>query len=460
MVKKKIPQSLLISQVVRILPFISKKNIIRILSIYEKFATGQAKDVISVIKKTFSESKAGDLIVRSAKLINAKARKSIALTLIADGFIQREKKRNEIAKQCGLTPFTVLISPTMRCNLRCIGCYAGNYSQDDGLPFETVDRVVTEAKEMGSAFITVLGGEPFMWPGIFDLLEKHQDMYFQIYTNSTLANKENIKKIKKLGNAALIFSVEGLKEETDKRRGQGVFDKVMKAMDLAREAGIPFGYSVAVTKENEPVITSDEFVDLMISKGALIGWMFLYMPVGKGPDLDLMPTPEQRLHLLNFDRRVRQEKPLFVVDFWNDAPFVGGCIAGKHYIHITSEGWVEPCIFSHIAVDNIKEKSLKEVMMSDFFQEIRRRQPYNENLYLPCMWIDNPELSRDFHKKFNLHLTHAGADDILVKEDLKVGLDKYSQEVKKLYQAEWDKDQAMKSAGKGEKFSTKFGGKC
>ncbi len=32
--------------------------------------------------------------------------------------------------------------------------------------------------------------------------------------------------------------------------------------------------------------------------------------------------------------RIRAEKPLFIADFWNDAPWVGGCIAGgSKYVH-------------------------------------------------------------------------------------------------------------------------------
>lgn len=437
---KEASKKLVLEQVVAILPSISKNNFIRILSLYEKISSGESKKVIASLKSTFKDSIAGDLIVRGIRNINARGRKKIAIDLIADGMIMRDKKRREEEAKGGFVPFTVLFSPTMRCNLRCKGCYAGNYSQTDDLPYEVVDRMVTEAEDMGVAFMTVLGGEPFMWEPIFKLLEEHPHMYFQIYTNSTMLNKERVKRLKKLGNAALMLSIEGFEKETDERRHPGIYQKVIAAMDLLHKEKIPFGYSVAVTRENEPVVTSDEFIDLMIEKGAIIGWMFLYMPVGMDPDLSLMPTPEQRLHMLEFNKRIRQNKPILVIDFWNDAPFVGGCIAGKYYVHITSQGWAEPCIFSHVAQDNIKEKSLREIMRSELFSELRKRQPYHENLYLPCMWIDSPEVSRDIHAKLKLHLTHPGADDVLKKPHLVEGMDKYSKRVKELYEKEWRKE--------------------
>lgn len=169
-----------------------------------------------------------------------------------------------------------------------------------------------------------------------------------------------------------------------------------------------------------------------------MGWFFLYMPVGKNPDLSLMPTPEQRRAMLERDEFIRSNKPLFIIDFWNDAPYVGGCIAANKYIHINHNGDVEPCVFTHFAMDNIKDKSLNDVMNSEYFKEIRKRQPYNKNLYLPCMWIDNPEISREFKERLKIYPTHTGADDVLVKKSLKAGINEYSKKVKSIYKPIWE----------------------
>lgn len=436
---KKISQAFAMRQLVQILPFVSKKNLVKVIGLYEKIAKGENKNTVKALKGML-DGNAGDTILRGVKILNPKARAGMATKLLADGLIMRGEKRKAIMDQGGCVPSTVLISPTMRCNLRCTGCYAYNYDKNDDLPYEVVDRVVTEAEEMGVAFITILGGEPLMWEHLFELFEKHPNMYFQFYSNSTLITKEVVDRIAKLGNVAVMLSIEGFEKETDDRRGEGTYKKISAAMDLLREAGVVFGFSAAITSINEPVIASDEFIDLMVEKGAIIGWFFLYMPVGKDPDLSLMPSPEQRAHLLEFDKRVRKEKPIFIVDFWNDAPFVGGCIAGKQYIHITSTGDVEPCIFTHLAQDNIKDKSLREVMESEFFKKLRAKQPYNDNHYMPCMWIDNPEISREFHRDMDLKLTHPGADDILKRPDLVEGMNKYSARVKEIYDKKWQED--------------------
>ncbi len=133
--------------------------------------------------------------------------------------------------------------------------------------------------------------------------------------------------------------------------------------------------------------------------------------------------------------RLRNSKALFPVDFWGDAPYVGGCIAGKHYMHINSEGWVEPCIFTHFATDNIHDTSLADAFNSPYFREIRSRQPFSHNLLMPCMLIDNPTQSREIMAATGAQPTHPGADVMIT--DLQDELDQYARTVDRLYSPIW-----------------------
>ena len=127
-----------------------------------------------------------------------------------------------------------------------------------------------------------------------------------------------------------------------------------------------------------------------------------------------------------------KEKPLFVIDFWNDAPYVGGCIAGRSYIHVNHKGDVEPCIFTQFAVDNVKEKSLYDIMKSEFFQKLRAEQPYSNNTFLPCMWLDNPEYARDICSNY-AKPTYEGADEMARDPEVQKALDEYAQKVNEIY---------------------------
>ena len=158
-------------------------------------------------------------------------------------------------------------------------------------------------------------------------------------------------------------------------------------------------------------------IDMIIEKGARLIWYFMFMPVGDEPvkDMDLMLTPEQRLKLGKRTREIRMTKEIFPIDFFNDAPYVGGCIAGKYYCHINSKEDVEPCIFSHFSTDNVKGRPLIEVFQSPYFKELRKRQPYNKNLLMPCPMIDNPNQIREIVKVTGAKPTHPSAE-LMVKD--------------------------------------------
>jgi MoaA/NifB/PqqE/SkfB family radical SAM enzyme len=166
-------------------------------------------------------------------------------------------------------------------------------------------------------------------------------------------------------------------------------------MDIMREHGNFFGYSATYTRKNSDVIASDEFINLMIEKGCRFGWYFTYMPVGSDARTELIVTPEQRAYMLHRIREVRNSRPLFLLDFWNDGEFVNGCIAGgRMYMHINARGDVEPCAFIHYSNANIKEVSLLEALRQPLFQQYRANQPFNKNLLRPCPCLDNPEKLR------------------------------------------------------------------
>ena len=130
----------------------------------------------------------------------------------------------------------------------------------------------------------------------------------------------------------------------------------------------------------------------MIDQGVLFAWIFTYMPVGVDAPTDLMITPEQRVHLYNFVRQMRKEKPLFTLGFQNDGEYVGGCIAGgRRYLHINAAGDVDPCVFTHYSTANIREVSLLDALRSPLFMAYYQHQPFNANFLQPCPFLENPD---------------------------------------------------------------------
>ncbi|MFA7203961.1 MAG: radical SAM protein, partial [Candidatus Caldatribacteriota bacterium] len=298
----------------------------------------------------------------------------------------------------------------------CTGCWAGKYKKSDSLDIDTIDRIIKEAKELGIYFIVLSGGEPTVYPDLFEIFRRHPDVGFMMYTNGTLIDDEMADKMLEAGNISPAISLEGFRESTDARRGEGTYDKIMTAMDRLHNRGIIFGISVTVTRQNaDELFATDNFIDHMIDKGAIYGWSFHYIPIGKDTELEMMITPEQRAQLAYRVPEIRRKKPFFLADFWNDGTFTGGCIAGgRRYFHINAKGDVEPCAFVHFAVDNIKEKSLKEVLQNPLFRSYQKRQPFSKNMLAPCPIIDQPDALRSIVLESGARPTHPGAETVLM----------------------------------------------
>lgn len=289
-------------------------------------------------------------------------------------------------------PWAILMDPTSACNLACTGCWAAQYGGKNNLEYDLMDSIIRQGKELGVHFYIFSGGEPLVRKGdIIRLCEAHQDCYFLSFTNGTLVDDAFCEELKRVGNFTLAFSIEGDEAATDMRRGEGTYQKVIKAMERMRAHRLIFGYSTCYHRYNTKSVGSDAFVDHMIELGCRFSWNFTYIPVGKDAQIDLLATPEQREYMYYRVREIRNTKPIFAMDFWNDGEFVKGCIAGgRRYLHINAAGDVEPCAFIHYSNVNIHDTTLLNALRSPLFMAYRAHQPFNQNHLRPCPLLDNP----------------------------------------------------------------------
>lgn len=305
-------------------------------------------------------------------------------------------------------PRVLLIDPTSACNLHCKGCWASDYSTQDHLSYEKLDDVITQGEKLGIHTVFMTGGEPLMRKAdIIKLCEKHNKTSFAAFTNAILIDETFVEEIARLGNMNVFLSIEGTQEETDFRRGSGVYDKVIAAMDILKSRDIGFAFSACYHSKNYKTIASDEFLDYMREKGCWFGWLFNYVPVGSDADLDLTCSAEQRAYVQQkiADYCIRNEYT--IVDFWNNGHLAFGCLAaGNGFVHINSKGDVEPCAFCHYSDSNIHEVTLLEALQSPFFTAFRKAQPFSNNPLRACPMVDVPEGIVDVVKKGNAHSTH------------------------------------------------------
>ena len=167
------------------------------------------------------------------------------------------------------------------------------------------------------------------------------------------------------------MSIEGTEASTDARRGNGVYQKVIDAMDLMYRYKLLYGVSICYTSANYKYVTADDFIQMLVDHGCKLAWYFHYMPVGNDADTSLLLNPEQRTYMYHRVRELRSSgyhKNIFTIDFQNDGEYIHGCIAGgRNYLHINSAGDYEPCVFIHYSDSNIREKTLLEALKSPLF---------------------------------------------------------------------------------------------
>lgn len=334
------------------------------------------------------------------------------------GWEKQQKVREEYG--CNV-PWTILMDPTSACNLHCTGCWAAEYGNRLNLSLEELDDIIRQGKDMGVYFYIYTGGEPMVRKNdLIELCRRHSDCVFMSFTNGTLIDQEFADKMKEVKNFFPVVSIEGDREATDSRRGEGTYDKVMHALDILHENKLPIGISCCYTSRNIPSIVSDEFIDSMIDKGVKYAWYFHYMPVGNDAALDLLPTPEQREYMYHRIREIRSTKELFPMDFQNDGEYLQGCIAGgRRYFHINANGDMDPCVFIHYSDSNIREKSILEGLCSPMFMEYRSHQPFNKNHLRPCPMLENPDFLEDM-----VHHTHAVSTDLESPESVEQASEK------------------------------------
>lgn len=378
-----------------------EKEIVKLVDLMQKYMSGEKLNVDYTKAKEMICDKEGALNQYIHKLLNEidpYVLKTTALNLGFEAFFHGTKTIRKMRKvhQCNV-PWLILMDPTSACNLHCTGCWAAEYGNRLNLTFEEMDSVITQGKELGIYFYMFTGGEPLVRKAdIIKICKKHKDCAFLAYTNGTLVDEAFCKEMLSVGNLYLAVSLEGFEAVNDLRRGEGVYGRVMKAMELLKAHGLIFGTSICYTSKNTEAVTSDEFIDLLVEKGNRYALYFHYMPVGNDAAVELLPTMEQRVYMHDRVRKIRdmkQGKGLFAIDFQNDGEYVGGCIAGgRNYFHINANGDAEPCVFIHYSGANIRTHTLLEVLKQPLFMAYRDNQPFHSNHLRPCPMLENPEI--------------------------------------------------------------------
>jgi MoaA/NifB/PqqE/SkfB family radical SAM enzyme len=275
-----------------------------------------------------------------------------------------------------IPPF-LIASITSACNLFCTGCYArvnnacGSDVNKDQLDTQRWKSLFTEAKDLGMSFILLAGGEPLMRKDLIEQAAAVKNIIFPVFTNGTMFDEEYISLFDKNRNLIPIVSLEGEEQETDKRRGNGVYSQIITLLIKLKKHNIFYGASITVTNDNINEVTDLDFVSRLKKKGCDLIIYVEYVPVDEKTK-QLAPNEESRKTFENRVEKLRKLDKIIIITFPGDEKALGGCLAaGRGFVHISVDGSVEPCPFSPFSDINIKNISLKEALNSQLLTKLR-----------------------------------------------------------------------------------------
>ncbi|MCR4669158.1 MAG: hypothetical protein K5774_07310 [Clostridia bacterium] len=221
----------------------------------------------------------------------------------------------------------------------------------EGLSYELMDRVISQAEDIGIHIIIFMGKEPLSKKEeLMRLARSHAETAFHAFTGGYMVDEPFCRELLSVRN--FLVSVE---------------PSAIKAMDLLHDAGIPFGAAVLYDGDNFQQMTSDGFFDYLISRGCFFAWFLRDLPWNT-PEQNGKPlTAEQRQYVAAKLRQIRgtySDKDIFAVDILDLGEiYTGKRSGGKGYCHIDGNGDVGLFGLSHRTGANVKQKSLWDCIL-------------------------------------------------------------------------------------------------
>lgn len=150
-------------------------------------------------------------------------------------------------------PLVLMLEPTHQCNLACQGCGRIQEYRDSLGQSLTLEECLTSVEECGAPVVTVTGGEPLLYPPVFELVQELVQRHKHIYlcTNAILLEKA-LPRLPHSPRLTLSVHLDGLAETHDRLLGRpGLFHVAIKAIKAAKARGFRVCTNTTIYKESD-----------------------------------------------------------------------------------------------------------------------------------------------------------------------------------------------------------------
>lgn len=297
-----------------------------------------------------------------AHVFERKARVYEKIVNVSRGFY------GDMGAQKKLQPSGFILNYSNKCNFTCEHCFTQSGSgdiSDTKLTLEDIRLLADQADELGVYEIDIQGGEPLMYPNLFEIIEALGPERFYIYitTNGWLLTQELAEKLALAGVDRISVSIDSPDPAVhDKiRNKKGAFERAFQALEHTKNAGMRPYVNIVAGSFNVRDENFVKFCEQLISEKYVVVTNCATPTGNWRGNYDVMLSPEDTKTVED----IRHKYKNVVRDIWNlfdsKAPLIRGC-PSVNLFYINPLGDVLPCPYIQTKLGNILEQPLKDIL--------------------------------------------------------------------------------------------------
>lgn len=306
-------------------------------------------------------------------------------------------------------PQVMQVVDDIQCKAGCTHCVFSSFRvRGPGLSHEELGLLFDQAADMGVSYVYLIGADPFYRPqasAFLKLLASRRRQIFYLFTEGLRFGDDHLAQIRAAGNIIPVLNIDGLRESTDRRKGEGSFTILEGLLKRLREARIPWFVSTMISTENQDEVTSASFVDWLGAHGAWLLAFVPYTPADPRAEAALVLSREERRAL--FARAMALNRGRWnpvVLDLIGIEERLTSCPSAHYAITVFHEGTVTPCVALPLGhkESNIRERPLREIYREDpLYRAIRarRKQIHDAGGEAHCMVFTDPSFIAEYLQK-------------------------------------------------------------
>ncbi|MEW6680924.1 MAG: radical SAM protein [bacterium] len=310
--------------------------------------------------------------------ISNKEALNIVKTLFAKGILIETLNRYKKDEKEGGYPYVVYLGVTSNCNFNCPCCYRVDEKE---MPKDELFRLIDELCSLGVFQLAIGGGEPFLRPDIFEIIEYCQGKIVCNITTNGFGVKENIGRLKGLVQQINV-SLNGFSPLTNIGRDSHAFGMALEAINILSNFKINFGVNILVVKESLLILqkTFKFLVQLGVKKVVILrpkrnkNLWFKTNRLKKEDCERLKEILEEWEEIL--DIHIDCSLMELMKDIPDDKLLkcgIFGCQQSSTICSITPEGYILPCSFLKTPLGKFTEGSFKEIWHLEQFRRLREK---------------------------------------------------------------------------------------